>query len=210
MPNNFRSVQFYRRLANSIENADLVKFASDYSAVDALFIKQYANSNFNLLDLGSGTGLVVNKLIGSFKTITAVELFKEFSQFIDKKNIIIINQDLNKLKMTKKFDIITIFGTAHYFNSSEISLIYEKAFSYLEENGILLIKNQFSLAEKKVISKSAVLGDDYYAEYRSIHEEKKILQDIGYRKFVVHDLYTDEANKWDDTHYYAISCVKQG
>jgi cyclopropane fatty-acyl-phospholipid synthase-like methyltransferase len=160
------------------------------------------------LDLGSGTGLIVNKLTHSFKDITAVELFKEFSDYISGENIKVYNENLLHFYSEKKFSVATMFGVAHYFNEEESLYIFKKVYRMLENNGVFILKNQFGIFETKNVSGSEALGSRYSAQYRFIDLEVKRLESIGFKNVAVHDIYPAKANKWDDTHYYAVVCHK--
>ena len=211
MKNNKSSIEFYKKVASNINDAVDVKLLAknDYTHYDIEFIKKYTNKSFTLLDLGSGTGLIINKLVDNFKSITAVELFKEFSKFIIKdKKIHIVNSNLLEFTSDNKYNIITMFGTAHYFNSDESLLIYEKVYSMLENNGTFILKNQFGIKKTKTVTSSEELGDDYYAQYRELKFEIDRLESIGFTDIEIVDIYPKEANRWDDTHFYALVCKK--
>ncbi|MEK9572160.1 MAG: methyltransferase domain-containing protein, partial [Paracoccaceae bacterium] len=162
----------------------------------------------SLLDLGSGTGLIVNELTNDFEHITAVELFKEFSDYIKGKNIEIYNENLIDFYVNSKFGIATMFGTAHYFNDGESLEIYKNIFNMLDDDGIFILKNQFGLEKTKTVNESVALGNKYFAQYRHIDYEVKRLEAVGFRNIQVHDIYPAEANRWDDTHFYALVCEK--
>ena len=161
-----------------------------------------------MLDFGSGTGLIINKLTNDFKDITAVELFKEFSDFICGENIQIYNENLINFSIEKKFGIATMFGTAHYFNEKESLNIYKNIFSMLDDDSVFILKNQFGVEETKTVTESEVLGKEYFAQYRFIDYEIKRLEGIGFKNIVIHDIYPAKENKWKDTHFYALVCEK--
>jgi cyclopropane fatty-acyl-phospholipid synthase-like methyltransferase len=205
---NSQSLTFYKQLATESIDSGVVKFSNDHTEIDAELIRQRSRPDHDLLDLGSGTGLVVNKLISDFRSITAVELFTEFSDFIDSENILVINQNLMEFSLAKCFDMVTVFGTAHYFTDFEITEIYGRAHAHLKNLGKLIIKNQFALKETKTVTESTLLGGNYFAQYRPVELEISILKDLGFRNFDVIDIYPAAANKWEDTHYYAVCCEK--
>lgn len=209
MDTNEASIKFYKKIASKINNAKDVKLMpkNDNTSYDIEFIRKYANGS--LLDLGSGTGLIVNNLIDDFKLIMAVELFEEFSKYIKKdKKITIVNENLLSYKSNIKFDTATMFGVAHHFNSEESLLIYQNVYSVLNENGIFILKNQFGVEKTKTVTFSEELGDEYFAQYRELKFEISRLTSIGFRDIEVVDIYSKEANRWGDTHFYALVCKK--
>jgi SAM-dependent methyltransferase len=208
MSKNKQSIEFYQTLAENVDNAKVVKFSSDYSHYDIDFIRNFSDKKESLLDLGSGTGLIVNNLTDDFKDIVAVELFEEFSNYINGDNITICNENLIDFFLNDSFGMITMFGTAHYFDEKESLKIYQNVFSMLKSNGIFILKNQFGINKTKTVNSSKDLGDKYFAQYRFLHHEIERLKKIGFEGVFVHDIYPSEANRWSDTHYYALVCKK--
>ncbi len=45
---------------------------------------------------------------------------------------------------------------------------------------------------------------DYFSQYRHIDKEVKILKDIGFKNIETFDVYPKQANRWNNTHFYAI------
>ena len=211
MKNNKQSIAFYKKLARNVNNSNLdcYKFNNDATKFDIKFIKQYSSLQSNLLDLGSGTGLIVNNLIDDFKSITAIEYFEEFSKYIDNEKIEIINQDLLKLKLEKQYELITMFGVAHYFNEDESLEIYKKVYDLLKSNSIFILKNQFGLENTKIVTSSEEVGENYFAQYRQLNYEIDRLKDIGFKEIEVVDIYPKEFNRWEDTHFYALVCRRK-
>ena len=98
----------------------------------------------------------------------------------------------------------------HYVNEEEVQVLYKKYQQFLKPQGIFIIKNQFGINETINISGySQEQKRDYYSQYRWIEREKEILISLGHRIVEVCDIYPPEANRWDNTHFYAIvaSCV---
>lgn len=210
--NNQDALKFWKHKSNDNPNELTIKVnpINDFTKIDADFILRYANSNSDVLDLASGTGLTVNKYYDKVSTVTAVELFPSFSKFIIKDTRIeVVNADISEYNTHKKFDIITMFGIVSYFNREEIHSIYAKYRNYLNENGVLLIKNQFGIVKDvSVNGYSEELKTEYYSEYRTLHSEIDILKDIGFKEISYVDIYPPEANRWDNTHFYAIVAKK--
>ncbi len=209
---NEKVKSYYDKMAKKINSpTETRNKAKDFTHYDVAFVKQYADNKMSLLDLGSGTGLLINNLIDDFKSITAVEKYEEFSQFIKKdKKINLIHQDLLELNLGNvRFDIITMFGIMNYFNKEEAKSIYEKVYNYLNDKKILIVKNQMGVdADVTVDGFSEELQTNYYSNYRYVKEEVKLLESIGFKDIEVVDIYPKEYNRWDDTHFYALVCKK--
>lgn len=210
--NNKQSLHFFEKMAQDVKDENCVKLANnqDYSHIDAEFILNYANKNTKILDLGSGTGLIINKIHKKVGHIDAVELFENFTQYITKSNNISIHHS-NTFDFipTQNYDLITLFGFMHYLNQEEASIIYNKYFSYLNEKGILIVKNQMGVHEDLIIDGySEEQKSHYSAHYRHVVKEVELLLQVGFKKVSVHDIYPAKANRWDNTHFYALVAIK--
>ena len=206
---NKEALAFFREMAGNSHDPKSVKLAksSDFSQMDADFILQFADANSVILDLGSGTGLIVNKLYDKVKHITAIEPFSSFTTFIvPSDKVKIVNKTFEEYEIKRNdYDFVTIFGVMHYFNERESVEIYRKFQSALKKGGRLIIKNQFGVHEDVVVEGySEEQKSNYYAQYRHIEKEVRNLMGIGYKNISVADIYPPECNRWENTHFYAI------
>ena len=208
---NEKIIRFYDKLAQTISDPKATRNkAKDFSKFDIQLMKSLGGKDKTLLDLGSGTGLLVNHIVDDFKMITAVEKYPEFSRFITKTpKIRIINEDILNLQLSldHKYDIVSLFGVMPYFDYDEAILIYDKVKKYIKDDGILIVKNQFGVKEDVVVNGfSEELKTNYYSEYRHVEKEKNILIEKGFSNVEVIDIYPAEYNRWDNTHFYALIC----
>ncbi len=196
---NEKALGFFKNLAKNAK-PETVKLAhnTDYTDIDAQFILKYATKESEILDLGTGTGLVVNKLYPFVRHIVCVESFKEFTQFIeDSEKITIVNQDIFEFETQRKFDIITAFGVMQYLNEQESVQIYSKYKEFLKPNGKFIIKNQFGIHETVTIAGySEEQKQNYYSQYRQVDKEKETLMQLGFKLIEINDIYPKEANRW--------------
>lgn len=209
MKNN-QGIEFYKEIASNISDPKDVKLlpCNDNTKYDIEFLKNYAGLDKNLLDLGSGTGLIINHLTDDFKSIVAVEFFQEFSSYIKGENITIVNEDLWNYKTEHQFEIVSAFGILQYFDIDESFKIYNNSYSMVKNGGLFILKNQFGIKETKTVTSSKEVGKNYFSQYRFLDFEIERLKDIGFQDIKVHDIYPQEANRWNDTHFYALVCKK--
>lgn len=209
---NKKALDFFQKISNNAQDEISAKLnnKNDFTHLDAKFILQYVDENTDLLDLASGTGLIINKIYDKVHRIVAIEPFEGFTRFIAKDNRIeILHENMLNYNPSQQFDLITLFGIMHYFNENEAISIYERYLPYLLPKGKIIIKNQFGIHEDVCVDGySEEQKNNYYAHYRHIEKEKNIMEKIGYRNIKVFDIYPPECNRWDNTHFYAIVAEK--
>ena len=210
---NKEALNFFKLMSQNSDDPKSVKLAksSDFSQMDADFIMKFADGKSKIMDLVSGTGLIINKLFDKVGSITAIEPFVPFTKFIHQSdNIRIVNQTFDEYVIDEfDYDMVTIFGTMHYFNENEAIAIYNKFFPVLKNGGKIIIKNQFGVHEDVVVEGySEEQKCNYYAQYRKIDKEVLCLKNIGYKNIQVYDIYPPECNRWENTHFYAIVAEK--
>jgi len=203
-----KAIRYWEYMANSnpTEKTAKVNPQNDFTDFDAKFIMEHADGTSELLDLASGTGMALNKYYKRVGHVDAVEMFPEFTKFIAKSpNIDIFNESITDFVSSKKYDIVLMFGIVQYFNENEMKVLYSKYKNYLKPTGKLIIKNQFGVKEDVEVSGfSKELNKPYYSQYRHLDKEVNTLKSLGFDPVVVTDIYPPEANRWDNTHFYAI------
>lgn len=205
-------ITYYDKMAASIKTpTETRNKAKDFSKYDIEFMLKRASKQKRLLDLGSGTGLLVNHLIGHYKDITAVEKYPNFSKFINAdSNVNVINANLIGLELNDdNFDILSLFGVMNYFDDQEAESIYRNIHRYLKMGGELIIKNQFGVKEDVIVNGySEEIGCDYFSNYRQLDKEIHMLKSCGFDNIECFDIYPAEYNRWDNTHFYALTANK--
>jgi len=129
---------------------------------DTIFLRKLCSKEKILLDLGSGSGATINRLIKCFKKIIAVEKYTHFLKFINKKI-----KDIREIKFSKKFDIITAFG-----------VFIIKYGMGLKSDVILKTSNYWAIyrnrnKEIKFLKKAGFRRIKSYKIYRNIYKTKK-------------------------------------
>ena len=207
--NNIDALKFFHNLGKKNATSGAEKNGLDATSLDAAYLKKYCTKDCCLLDLGSGTGLILQKIVNYVSKIDALEPVASLSSLIlTHPNIKIISENVFDYSPIKKYDLITMFGFMHYFESSEASNVYKLCASWLKADGTLIVKNQFGLGAEVVINGfSSSLGSDYFANYRTVESERILLEDSGFKVLSIDDIYPKEFNKWSNTHYYAISAI---
>ncbi|SFC14185.1 Methyltransferase domain-containing protein [Marinospirillum celere] len=210
---NKKASEFYSKLSNTIKDPIETRNKSkDTTPYDVKLISEFAHKSKTLLDLGSGSGLIVNKVFKLFKKTVAIEKQPGISQFIKKnEKIKVVNADLLELR-DQKFDdisLITAFGVMNYFTKDESLTIYRRCFEILKPEGFIIIKNQMGVKHDVTIDGwSEELNAKYFSQYRSLSNEIKILESCGFKAIKTMDPYPEDFNRWKDTKFKAIIAGK--
>ncbi len=208
-PNKKRD--YWERLSQKISSAGETKNKRpDTSDVEIDFLKNYCTKSSTVLDLGSGTGLITNKLLPLVESIVAVEKFKEFTKFIvDDPSMLVINSDLKGFQIRKEFDIVLCTGVAQCFPKNEMIDIYKNIFDMLDQDGYFISRMHCGINEDIIVDGySEELQTDYFAEYRSLESEKETLYNTGFKSVEVFDFLPDTINVWENSRHFYFVCKK--
>jgi HAD superfamily phosphoserine phosphatase-like hydrolase len=210
---NFKIDEYYASLAKRIKDPrETRNKAPDFSRHDIDFVKRFAGPDKTLLDLGAGTGLLLNALLADFRRIAAVEKYPEFSNFIQRaEHVSVTNADLLDFTTDETFDVVTLFGVMNFFSPEEAESIYRKIARWLHPAGALIIKHQMGVEQDVLVDGfSEELSSPYFSDYRHVEKEKLLLQSAQLQVEDVVDIYPAEFNRWPNTHFYALVCRHRG
>jgi cyclopropane fatty-acyl-phospholipid synthase-like methyltransferase len=202
---------YYEKLAAKIQSPiETRNKAKDFSEFDIKFVLRYASAAKTLLDLGAGTGLLVNHLVGKFKHIHAVEKYESFSKFITRDpSVTVTDEDVLTFDTEHGYDIVAAFGLLNFFSEEEAKLLFRKIYKFSVPNGMAIVKHQMGVNETVVVNGySEELQQPYYSEYRHVAREKELLLEAGFSHVEVIDIYPAEYNRWPNTHFYALVGTK--
>ena len=206
------SKTYWESLSKKIQNPTETKNKRpDTSDLEVDFYSRYLKPSDEILDIGSGSGLITNKLIDKVKHITAVEKFEGFTKFIvDHPNMLVINADILGFKMRKTFNVTLCLGVAQCFSLEDAKDIYENLFQMTKPGGTLIVRMHCGLEKTKVVNGySEELGTNYFAEYRQVDEEINLLKSIGFDNVEKHDILPDTLNVWEDTRHFIFVCKRK-
>ena len=210
---NKKALDFYQGAIseNSARGDEKLSRQNDNTHLDAAFINNYCNHNTRLLDLGTGSGLTLDKISPDINLITAVEVMPELSALIkSRSNLQIVTENILQYRPDQNYNLVTVFGVANYFSVEEMIIIYKYIYDCLDVGGILIVKNQFGINEDVIVDGySEAIKGNYYACYRHLPKEESLLLGIGFKRVIIHDIYPPEKNKWSNTNFYALVCHKE-
>ncbi len=100
-------------------------------------------SNMEIMDFGSGTGLLLEQIAPSVQSITAVDISQSMNQQLEQKlaslpcELEIIEKDLTTSDLDKKFDGIISSMTLHHVD--DLKSMFAKLHSMLKPNGFIAL-----------------------------------------------------------------------
>lgn len=99
------------------------------------------SKEMRIMDFGSGTGLLLSEIAPYVGKITAVDISTSMNSVLKAKKVAceiqIIEMDLTKTKLDKKFDSIISSMTLHHIE--DVKGLFKKFYQLLNDNGSLAI-----------------------------------------------------------------------
>jgi len=105
------------------------------------------NKKANLLDVGSGTGVFLHEMKKKGHKVYGLDLDQRYSNFLAEKKIKVFVKELKKIKIKKKFDIITFNKVLEHVKNPVEQLKSSKKF--LKKNGLIYIEVPDVMAKNK-------------------------------------------------------------
>ena len=175
----------------------------DTHVYDLELIRKYTNPNSDILDLGCGTCYLANELVDEVHYIKAVDKYPEFLKHCRHvPNLETLASYVLDYTDTRTYDLIVLFGVVMYFSEDDTKKIYNMCKQLLKPTGTLIVKHQCGVNEDVAIDNySPTIGDTYYAVYKHVTKDKKLLE--KYFNVEVVDIYPPRLNPWPNTHFYA-------
>ena len=103
------------------------------------------NKNMHIMDFGSGTGLLLERVAPFVKKITAVDVSEAMCKQLNEKiknldcEVEILQLDLTKTKLDMKFDGIISSLTMHHIK--DIQSMFNDFYTLLNDNGVIAISD---------------------------------------------------------------------
>jgi len=182
----------------------------DTSDLERDFIMEYFHKDDNIVDIGSGSGLIINKLYDKVSSIVAIEKFEGFSKYIvDSPNVLVINADLKDFRIRRQYDGVLCTGVSQCFSLEEMTPIYTNMFAMLKQGGYFIMRMHCGLKEDVIVDGySDELNTNYFASYRKLDSEIQTLKDTGFKDIQTFDIFPDTLNVWENTRHFMFVAKK--
>ncbi len=147
LPTNYTKDEMKKFYGRFAEIYDREMKSRNAQATKFLFNKIRIQKDAELLELGAGSGISSVPLVKmGYKNITLLDFSKEMLAKAKQKNELkkcrFIQQNIAKLKLNEKFDLIfSIFSFASnsYFNDTEMPALWKKIAYNLKPKGIFMV-----------------------------------------------------------------------
>jgi 2-polyprenyl-3-methyl-5-hydroxy-6-metoxy-1,4-benzoquinol methylase len=174
--------------------------------IDSQFVIERISEPGRVLDLGAGGCTLANSLLPYAAEVVAVEKYGGFLEKVpDLPRLKKLQSDVVDYYDESKYEMILLFGVVNFLSDDEQSQLYSNCARMLASDGTFIVKNQCGINEEVVVDRfSDELGCDYHARYPSVQTQRDLLT----QKFAVEvvDIYPEELNRWETTHFYAFVC----
>ncbi len=127
----------YDKDANRVSNVDNI--------ANSILSSIPFNKNMHIMDFGSGTGLLLERVALFVKKITAVDVSESMTKQLSEKiknldcEVEILQLDLSKTKLDMKFDGIISSMTMHHIE--DIQAMFDDFYKMLNDNGVIAISD---------------------------------------------------------------------
>jgi 2-polyprenyl-3-methyl-5-hydroxy-6-metoxy-1,4-benzoquinol methylase len=133
---------FFKNKAESYEQ-DKHRVANVETIATSILNRIDFNPDMNIMDFGSGTGLLLEQIAPLVRHITAVDISQSMNQELEKKRasleceLEIVEIDLTKSDLNGKFDGIISSMTLHHVD--DLKSMFAKLYSMLKPNGFIAL-----------------------------------------------------------------------
>ena len=127
--------KIYEQDKNRVENVENI--------AKTLLSNVQLSKDMHIMDFGSGTGLLLEKVAPFVKKITAVDISPSMNKQLDEKRSLleceleILELDLAKTKLNRKFDGIISSMTMHHVE--DVKSMFSDFYDMLNDDGIIVI-----------------------------------------------------------------------
>lgn len=205
-----KQIKYWDSLSKKIKDpVETKNKRPDTSGAEIEFLTQYLRATNQVLDLGAGSGVLTNKIIPLVSHITAVEYFEGFSKFINESDkVLVINANLSGFKIRKTYDVVLMTGVAQCFAEEDAATLYRNAASMVKRgSGIFINRVHCGLKEDILVDGwSEELQTDYFASYRQVDKEVKMMRTAGFASIERFDFLPNELNVWDNSRHFYFVC----
>ena len=138
------SNDYFKQKAGSYDE-DKNRVSNVDNIANSILSSMHFNKSMYIMDFGSGTGLLLERVAPFVKKITAVDVSEAMCKQLDAKRktldceLEILNLNLSKTKLDMKFDCIISSMTMHHIK--DIQAMFNNFYSMLDDNGAIAISD---------------------------------------------------------------------
>jgi len=176
---------FFAQKANSYED-DKNRVSNVQNIANTIKKELSFNKSMDIMDFGSGTGLLLEKIAPFVNKITAIDMSKSMNKKLnEKKDILdceleILEIDLSTNRLNQKFDCIISSMTLHHIK--DIKSLLKDFYTYLNTNASIAI------ADLDIEDGSFHIEDTGVFHFGFNREElENLVKEIGFKNVKIQD-----------------------
>jgi ubiquinone/menaquinone biosynthesis C-methylase UbiE len=176
----------YAKIARQYSTIEPHYFSENQRKVKSRIMEIRKKTGPRLLDIGCGTGFIINLAKDIYDEIHGIDVSIEMLQMVDTSggNIRLHNIEAENLPFENEyFDVVTAYAVLHHFK--DYKKVLKEAFKVLNKNGVLYIdlepnKKYFDLVSRYKNSTDEKYPEIVRKEIRSVcHSKDKIEEEYG-------------------------------
>jgi len=135
----------YFELKSKSYDSDVKRVSNVDNIANSILSSIPFNKNMHIMDFGSGTGLLLERVAPFVKKITAVDVSESMTKQLSEKiknldcEVEILQLDLTKTKLELKFDGIISSMTMHHIEDTQA--MFNDFYKMLNDNGVIAISD---------------------------------------------------------------------
>ena len=185
----------YNKLAKEFNSRD--GNLGDYKAKLKEYFSKYAKTGGKVLEIGPGTGLLLQTLEELGCRTTAIELSEKMCEFArnNSPNTVILNQDIFTVEFfSEQFDIVCALAMIHTIPYEDAKVLLEKVKTWLKKGGFFILDTVKYDESKEIFLPSGNKKD--ITKFRKQYTQKELEELICSSGFKIDDisLNLDESN----------------
>ena len=160
-----------------------------------------------VLDLGAGTGELLQPFAYRAELVTAVDMVPAFlDQIPEFQGLERVVCDLETFVPSRSYQLVLMFGVVTHLSVEDESMIYSQVTRALSAGGRAIVKHQCADGEGFTVDRPPTADDPvgYVGRYPAIEDQVRLLGQHFTRVEVFH--YPDRLRRYDNSHDCAFVC----
>lgn len=211
---------------NRAKTYDKLNWVNEEKVLNNIVTMCGINKNSNVLDLGTGTGIVAKRISQYCNSVIGIDTSKKMLEIAQEKrnanNINYVNVGINEFKKEKRIDCIVARMVFHHIK--DIQKVFNKCYSLLSPGGVLVVcegipqegtekwyEDMFKLKEDRITLTVGAIIEKYLSSgFKSIKKTIIVQENMSIENWLENaNIIQKNANAIYEKHLYAPEYVKE-